>query len=231
MMGGRRRRRPVAPGAAPRDGDPAPRNGGSGDDGATGIGGALLGGADLSQFDETADGDDVARALGMRANLLGDEAEAKARKQAMANLGLLMASGQAGALNSISPEWECLPQHSGINKAIAKACVEEGGGVTAVNDALQQAKHRFVETNGAGPTYGDVLVTPTFGALKADGFTAIAHALGADCSDRGKRYAASRSSSPPFVTRSLQPAACSLPPAACRLQPAACSLPPAACSL
>ena len=104
MMGGRRRRRPVAPGAAPRDGDPAPRNGESGDDAASGIGGALLGGADLSQFDETADGDDVARALGMRANLLGDEGEAKARKQAMANLGLLMASGQAGALNSISPD-------------------------------------------------------------------------------------------------------------------------------
>ena len=40
----------------------------------------------------------------MRANLLGDEGEAKARKQAMANLGLLMASGQAGALNSISPD-------------------------------------------------------------------------------------------------------------------------------
>ena len=104
MMGGRRRRRPVAPGAAPRDGDPAPRNGESGDDAASGIGGALLGGADLSQFDETADGDDVARALGMRANLLGDEGEAKARKQAMANLGLLMASGQVGALNSISPD-------------------------------------------------------------------------------------------------------------------------------
>ena len=82
MMGGRRRRRPVAPGAAPRDGDPAPRNGESGDDAASGIGGALLGGADLSQFDETADGDDVARALGMRANLLGDEGEAKARKLA-----------------------------------------------------------------------------------------------------------------------------------------------------
>ena len=95
---------PSPPGRRRGDGDPAPRNGGSGDDAASGIGGALLGGADLSQFDETADGDDVARALGMRPNLLGDEGEAKARKQAMANLGLLMASGQAGALNSISPD-------------------------------------------------------------------------------------------------------------------------------
>jgi len=90
-------------------------------------------------------------------------------------------------LNSISPEWECLPQHSGINKAIAKGCIEDGS-TTAVNDALQQAIAQFAEANGAGPTYGDVLVTPTYGALRADGFTAIAHALGADCSDRGKRY-------------------------------------------
>ena len=92
----------MIPTAVPQDGE---KNGGSSpDDTPPGIGASLLGGADLSQFDESADGDDVVQALGMRANLLGDEAEAKARKQAMANLGLLMASGQAGALNSISPD-------------------------------------------------------------------------------------------------------------------------------
>ena len=97
-----RRHHRVIPTAVPQDGE---KNGGSSpDDTPPGIGASLLGGADLSQFDESADGDDVVQALGMRANLLGDEAEAKARKQAMANLGLLMASGQAGALNSISPD-------------------------------------------------------------------------------------------------------------------------------
>ena len=40
----------------------------------------------------------------MRANLLDDDDEARARKQAMSNLGLLMASGNAGALGSISPD-------------------------------------------------------------------------------------------------------------------------------
>lgn len=50
------------------------------------------------------DGDQVAEALGMRESLLGDASEAKARQAAMNNLGLLMASGQAGALNNISPD-------------------------------------------------------------------------------------------------------------------------------
>ena len=62
----------------PQDGE---KNGGSSpDDTPPCIGASLLGGADLSQFDESADGDDVVQALGMRANLLGDEAEAKARE-------------------------------------------------------------------------------------------------------------------------------------------------------
>ena len=50
------------------------------------------------------DTDSVVEALGMRANLLDDDDEARARKQAMSNLGLLMASGNAGALGSISPD-------------------------------------------------------------------------------------------------------------------------------
>ena len=91
-------------------------------------------------------------------------------------------------LNSIAPEWECTPAHSGINKAIAKACVAESSDPAALSGALQQAKARFVDANGAEPTYGDVLVTATFGPLRDDGFTAIIHALGADCSDRPKRY-------------------------------------------
>ena len=50
------------------------------------------------------DPDAVVEALGMRANLLDADDEARARQRAMDNLGSLMASGQAGALQSVPPD-------------------------------------------------------------------------------------------------------------------------------
>lgn len=89
-------------------------------------------------------------------------------------------------VNSVSPEWSSRTTDSGINKAIAKA---NSDGEEHLNDALQCAKKDFMRTNnGAAPTYGDCLVTETFGVAKEDGFDAVVHVLGADCSDRPKRY-------------------------------------------
>jgi uncharacterized protein with von Willebrand factor type A (vWA) domain len=70
----------------------------------------LLGGADRDLADLVAgasagdDPDAVVEALGMRANLLDADDEARARQRAMDNLGSLMASGQAGALQSVPPD-------------------------------------------------------------------------------------------------------------------------------
>ena len=50
------------------------------------------------------DPDAVVEALGMRANLLDADDQARARQRAMDNLGSLMASGQAGALQSVPPD-------------------------------------------------------------------------------------------------------------------------------
>merc|ERR1712014_252406 len=61
----------------------------------------------------------------------------------------------------------------------------------ALNDALQQKKMAFAAANsGNMPTYGDCLVTPAFGTLEKSGCLAVVHVLGADCSDRPKRYPA-----------------------------------------
>jgi hypothetical protein len=100
-------RGPSPPSAVPQDGDKDAT-----DDAAPSLGGMLgggladaLGAADGERWDaEMRGGDQVADALGMRESLLGDANEAKARAAAMTNLGLLMASGQAGALNNISPD-------------------------------------------------------------------------------------------------------------------------------
>jgi uncharacterized protein with von Willebrand factor type A (vWA) domain len=70
----------------------------------------LLGGADRDLADLVAgasagdDPDAVVEALGMRANLLDADDQARARQRAMDNLGSLMASGQAGALQSVPPD-------------------------------------------------------------------------------------------------------------------------------
>merc|ERR1719343_530573 len=74
---------------------------------------------------------------------------------------------------------------SGINKAIAMACFTGG---ESLNEALQEAKREFKNMNLEEPTYGDCLVTPTFGQAHEEGFDAVLHVLGADCSDRPKRY-------------------------------------------
>merc|ERR1712014_499695 len=59
----------------------------------------------------------------------------------------------------------------------------------ALNDALQQKKMAFAAANsGNMPTYGDCLVTPAFGTLENSGCLAVVHVLGADCSNRPKRY-------------------------------------------
>jgi uncharacterized protein with von Willebrand factor type A (vWA) domain len=89
--------------AVPQDDDRSSR---SGDPLASG----LLGGADRDLADLVAgasagdDPDAVVEALGMRANLLDADDEARARQRAMDNLGSLMASGQAGALQSVPPD-------------------------------------------------------------------------------------------------------------------------------
>ena len=67
------------------------------------FGGALAGGLADALADDASE-DDVVNALGMRANLLGDARETEAKRQAMANLAMLMSSGNAGALNSIAPD-------------------------------------------------------------------------------------------------------------------------------
>ena len=81
----------------------------SGADGGPGdrLASGLLGGAsrDLADaLDVSDDPDAVVEALGMRANLLDADDEARARQRAMDNLGSLMASGQAGALNAVPPD-------------------------------------------------------------------------------------------------------------------------------
>ncbi len=72
------------------------------------LGGALGGATDLAnaldRLDPDADPDAVVDALGMRANLLDEADEARARANAMRNLGALMAGGQANALGSIPPD-------------------------------------------------------------------------------------------------------------------------------
>ena len=98
------RRGPSRCRAVPQDDDRSAR-GASGADGGPGdrLASGLLGGAsrDLADaLDVSDDPDAVVEALGMRANLLDADDEARARQRAMDNLGSLMASGQAGALNA-----------------------------------------------------------------------------------------------------------------------------------
>jgi hypothetical protein len=102
------RRGPSRCRAVPQDDDRSAR-GASGADGGPGdrLASGLLGGAsrDLADaLDVSDDPDAVVEALGMRANLLDADDEARARQRAMDNLGSLMASGQAGALNAVPPD-------------------------------------------------------------------------------------------------------------------------------
>ena len=102
------RRGPSRCRAVPQDDDRSSR-GASGADGRPGdpLASGLLGGANrdladaLSGADANEDPDAVVEALGMRANLLDADDEARARQRAMDNLGALMASGQANALNAV----------------------------------------------------------------------------------------------------------------------------------
>jgi len=92
---------------------------------------SLLGGAnrDLADaFARSAESDDVVEALGMRANILDENDETRARQRAMDNLGALMASGQANALNGIPPD--LLPMllrlPSTSNNVDAMRCAADG---------------------------------------------------------------------------------------------------------
>ena len=90
-------------------------------------------------------------------------------------------------VNSVSPEWQSRTTDSGINKAFAAQCSMDEQ-LEALNEALQAGKEQFKALNGSAPTYGDHVTTPTFGALKEAGHTHVLHVLGADCSDRPKRF-------------------------------------------
>ena len=90
-------------------------------------------------------------------------------------------------VNSVSPEWQSRTTDSGINKAFAVQCSLDEQ-LEALNEALQAGKEQFKALNGSAPTYGDHVTTPTFGALKEAGHTHVLHVLGADCSDRPKRF-------------------------------------------
>ena len=106
-------------------------------------------------------------------------------------------------VNSVSPEWQSRTTDSGINKAFALQCSLDEQ-LEALNEALQAGKEQFKALNGSAinkafedkcsnegqlaPTYGDHVTTPTFGALKEAGHTHVLHVLGADCSDREKRF-------------------------------------------
>ena len=90
-------------------------------------------------------------------------------------------------VNSVSPEWQSRTTDSGINKAFADQCSLDRQ-LEALNGALQAGKEHFKTLNVSAPTYGDHVHTPTFGALKEAGHTHVLHVLGADCSDRPKRF-------------------------------------------
>ena len=105
------RRGPSRCRAVPQDDDRSSR-GASGADGRPGdpLASGLLGGANgdladaLAGADAGDDPDAVVEALGMRANLLDADDEARARQRAMDNLGALMASGRADALTAVPPD-------------------------------------------------------------------------------------------------------------------------------
>lgn len=102
-----RRRTGAPPHAVPQDGDRSGDGSGSSTDP---LSSGLLGGNNrdiaviMANANSSDDPNAVVEALVMRANLLTGDDEARARQRAMDNLGSLMASGNANALNSIPPD-------------------------------------------------------------------------------------------------------------------------------
>ena len=90
------------------------------------LGGALGGTTDLAnaleRLDPDADPDAVVDALGMRANLLDEADEARARANAMRNLGALMAGGQANG----RPRTVTRPRPSVMRAGVLQYMVSDG---------------------------------------------------------------------------------------------------------